>query len=184
MRCSDFLARFSEYYDQDPELEDRASFESHMESCRSCRRYSEVVARGGELLRGLPLPELRHDFFPRLQHRVFHLDQEEAIRRSTSGSAMTAGTAVAVAAILVVVAWYPAFLDDTVEVDLPAIVVEEPASPEGSRLSASPPSEPVLTRSSTFNEPSLWAQSNVLLYEHSSLGRRHRDPGVIHAGLP
>ncbi len=181
MDCSEFLSRFSEFYDQDPTLEDRSEFEDHLEGCPSCDRYLKVVEQGGKLLRELPVPRLRGDFFPRLQHRIFNLDQEEAVRRSTGGSSFTAGTAFAVAALLVLIVWYPDFRSEPPDVELPAIVVKEPP-PRAPVLSSSPRPAQSVGASGSFDERALWTQSHSLLYEHSPLGQRHRD--VFRAGLP
>ena len=134
------------------------------------------------MLRELPLPELRSDFVPRLQHRVYRIDEEAAIKRDTVGSGTTAGAAVAVAALLVIAAWYPAFQERLPEVELPAIVVEDRSVAPASTWSGGWQG-PTFVSSSPLREPSLWSESNALLYEHSTLGRRHRDPGVIQAGL-
>ena len=185
MQCSEFLDRFSDFYDGDPGLSEVEDFEAHLEACASCRRYRDVVARGGEILRSLPAPRARGGFLSRIQHRVFHLEEEEAIRRGTGGSGMTAGTALAVAAFLVVAAWYPSLESDPPAVELPAIVVADPPAESSFDLSS-----PALTPDSaldpsgpTFQEGGLWTHSNSLLYQHSSLGRRYRDRGVVQAGL-
>lgn len=96
MDCSEFLARYSDFRDQrlDPE---GGEFIWHLNVCPSCRRYDEVVVRGGHLVRGLNRIRVSRDFFPRLQHRIFHL--EENRRRGSIPGVVTplaAGVAVAV----------------------------------------------------------------------------------------
>lgn len=51
MDCSEFLSRFSEYYDDRIELPVRRRMDAHLDGCPSCRRYLEVVDRGVHTLR-------------------------------------------------------------------------------------------------------------------------------------
>jgi hypothetical protein len=66
------------------------------------------------------------DFFPRLQHRIYHLEDGPALtRRETAGSATTTTTALAIAMLIAAAAWSPALVRAP-EVALEPIVVTEP----------------------------------------------------------
>lgn len=130
MKCSDFLARFSEFYDGDPDLPDREAFRDHVENCPDCARYTNVVREGGEELRSLPQAKLRGDFRPRLQHRLYHLDDETRLPVGSTSSATPAAAVALVAVVVAVVAWYPALQPEDPSVDMPVIVVHEPPAEE------------------------------------------------------
>lgn len=139
MNCSDFLARFSEFYDGDPDLADREAYREHVEHCPRCAHYTKVVREGGRELRSLPEARLRGDFRPRLQHRIYHMEDEERLSPGSASSATPAAAVALVAVILAVVAWYPVLQQDEPAVDMPVIVVHEPPATEGT-LSSSPSS--------------------------------------------
>lgn len=172
MDCSEFIARFSDYYDRSGTVDETGAMEAHLESCGSCRRYHRVVTRGGQLLRSLPRPTVRPDFRPRLQHRIYHLE-DEAVLSPASGSGTTAVTAVAMAVLLTLAAWTPAVTLDRGEVGpLPDIadtfrrpLPERAAEP----ASLFPPASVATPR--PFRERGLWSatHSHSLLYEYSLL---------------
>ncbi len=179
MKCSDFLARFSEFYDGDPSCEDRKAFEEHRASCASCRRYEDVVRRGVEFLRELPAPAPRDDFRARLQHSIYQADERRRRRRAPLGSSVGMA-AVAAGAILFAVLWMPVLLDTEPVVEMPRIVVENPPEPVPTPTAASRlEPDPI----SPFEDSDLWRQSNALLYRHSPLFQRHREPGLVRTGL-
>lgn len=124
MDCTEFLTRHSDLADGVP-AGDRARFEEHLTRCPSCARYDRVVRQGIQLCRELPRIEPSGDFLPRLQHKIYHLEDELARRPAFTGS-----TVLAVVLILgfVTAAWLPALLHRH-EVVLPPIVVEAPARP-------------------------------------------------------
>ena len=177
MNCSEFIDRFSDYFDgvADPRL--REGVDDHLASCPSCRRYLEVLERGRELLRGFPAVEISGDFRPRLRHRIYHVEDEEALARG-SGSASTAATVLAMALLLTLAAWSPLMRQDP-EVELSPIVVSRPAArPIGLRLPgvsvASPARVWAFDGEGGFWD--LWEGSHRLLYEHSPLSERYRQP--------
>jgi hypothetical protein len=180
MTCSDFLAGFSDFYDGDPSKDQREAFEAHLAACRSCRRYRDVVERGVELLRSLPPQTPRHDFRPRLQHAIYHVDAERARRRSSSSLAGTgAMSLVAGVAILAGILWTPVLFEEGPAVELPPVVVNTPPA-------TSPTGAPAPLRSSaqpaSFLDANLWAQPNTLLFEHSTLQRK-REGSMVRTGL-
>lgn len=182
MTCSEFLARFSEFYDGDLSLESREAFEEHLAACRSCRRYLEVVERGVELLRSLPSPELREDFRPRLQHAIYHVDEERWRRRGPQTLSGTgAMTLVAAAAILAGILWTPVLFDDVPSVELPPVVAQPPERSSDPSVTLSSPDRHRGERGS-FLDSNLWSQPNALLFEYSPL-QRGREGGMVRTGL-
>ena len=131
MQCSDFLAGFSDFYDAPDGSPERAAAVAHMAECDACARYNDVVERGVELLRSIPNTEFGESFRPRLEHRLFHIADEEALDRGGSASGTTVATAVGMAMLLAAVAWAPSLRTSVPEVQLPPIVVSEPPSREG-----------------------------------------------------
>jgi len=178
MDCSEFISRFSDYYDSRSESGEAGPMEAHLESCVSCRRYHRVVTRGGQLLRALPRPSVGSDFRPRLQHRIYHVEDEAAL--STAGSSGTTGaTALAMAILLTLAAWTPSIRDSAPEVALPPLLVGAPgpsapsfASP--GTLFLRPTS--ILERSMPRSSPpqGLWMHSHSMLYQYSPLSEKYR----------
>lgn len=106
MTCREFLARYSEYLDERVGPLEAERWRSHAMLCRSCARYDQVLRDGLERVRELPDIEPSSDFLPRLQHRLYHLhdDDLESGNRASGGSA---AVALAVAAMLTLLAWSP-----------------------------------------------------------------------------
>ena len=92
MSCSEFLDRFSDYFDGVGDAGFMKKAEAHLAGCCSCKRYVEVVERGGELIRAAAPVNVSHDFYPRLRHRIFHVEDAEALSRGSVGSATNAVT--------------------------------------------------------------------------------------------
>jgi hypothetical protein len=107
MRCSEFIDRFSEYFDRVGDERFLEDAESHLASCPSCSRYLEVIERGRELIRSSPSVRVAGDFYPRLKHRLFHLDDKDSLSRGSAGSATTGVTILGMAVLLTLVAWAP-----------------------------------------------------------------------------
>ncbi|CAN5898324.1 hypothetical protein BH23GEM7_BH23GEM7_25710 [soil metagenome] len=126
--CSQFLDGYSEYRDGLLGDSTREAFLAHLAACQSCSRYDRVVSRGTELFRELPRLECSDDFMPRLQHRIFHLDDElKGFGRHTSGtSAMLTFT---IAALFALAAWLPALRSAPAVVRLPAVAARAPQPP-------------------------------------------------------
>ena len=79
MDCSNFVIRYTDYKDGSASAEVIGSMQEHLSVCESCRRYEAVVECGSSLLRSLPRPELREDFQPRLQHRLYNLQEKRFV---------------------------------------------------------------------------------------------------------
>lgn len=179
MECSEFLSRFSEFYDTPRQAKLRpgeARFqqqaEAHVARCENCAQYARAVADGTAVLQTLPRVQLSESFRSTLEHRLFHLEDENAFVRAVGASAVPAMTAVGMAVVLAVVAWSPAFVGTTVEVELAPIFVSAPPSPEPARVvdirGFTPPKPaPVLTKG-------LWADPNALLFEYSAMRERYQ----------
>lgn len=136
MECDEFISGYSSYRDGLLDTGREERFRDHLATCDSCSRYDRVVRRGTEVLRDLPRPEPSPDFLARLRHRLYHVRDDIPLNAARDG-----GTAVvALAAVgLLAFAWLPFATQVSVEVELPAVAVEEPARP-GPEVDAS--SEP------------------------------------------
>ena len=177
MECSEFLSRFSDFYDAPPESPLRRQAEVHVEQCEKCARYGRAVASGAALLKTLPRVELSESFRPTLEHRLFHLEDENTFARAAGASAVPMLTAVGLAVVIAIVAWAPKFTRATVQVDLAPIVVSSPLSGQpafvvGTGVFA--PQEPVLDL-----QKGLWSDPNALLFEYSPMRERYRTEGLL-----
>ena len=169
MTCQSFLQGFSEYRDGVADPAFRRAAEDHLRSCPDCRRYREVVERGLEVLRDTCGPQLLADFEARLRHRLFHVDEEEALHRHVT-SAATGFSVLGVALLLSAVAWSPVLWPAEPEVELSPIVVSRAPNPLGLRpawLAAPPPSG----AARFAGDAELWDDAHTLLFQHSSLSQ-------------
>ena len=171
MDCSEFLSRFSEFYDAPQEAPVRKEAEAHLAACGKCARYQEVVTRSVALLHVMPRPELAESFRPRLQHRLFHLNEGGSAARPGKASAIPAATVLGMAILLTAVAWSPMIGGGVPEVDLPAIIVSGPPMLEP----LVGPDVPGLTPVSSGLFPGgLWSDMEDLLFEYSPMSERNR----------
>ena len=116
------------------------------------------------------------DFRPRLDHRIYHLEDGASIARENLGTGATAVSVMAVAILLAFAAWTPTIRLATPAVELPPLVVVQPSassftwnlrSPTFSRgLSLLPP---------TDFEDGFWGDPHLALFEYSSLSDRRRN---------
>jgi hypothetical protein len=104
--CADFLDGYTDY--RDGRLDDGtlASFRQHLTECASCARYDRVVQRGTRLFCELPELTPSDDFQARLQHRIYHLEDERR-RFGASASGVPTGYVLSIAALLMIAAWAP-----------------------------------------------------------------------------
>ncbi len=182
MNCSEFIHRFSEFYDAPLGAAIRLEAEAHLEECENCARYRDVVSRGVILLQSLPAVELPESFRPRLQHRLFHLADPHAVAGGASGSAVPFVTALGMALLLTVIAWSPTIGDSLPEVELPPIVVSAPPE-RGHLFPTDALGFPPLGSPLDFRG-GLWSDPNSLLYEYSPMSERYRTNSVLRrAGL-
>lgn len=128
MECREFLEGYSSYLDGLVGEDDLRSFRAHIESCESCARYDRVVQRGLKVFRNLPRLDPSPDFLPRLRHRIYHVQDDIPLSSVRHGGN---AALLAVAAVgLLALAWLPFASQVPVEVQLPEVAVERPASPE------------------------------------------------------
>jgi hypothetical protein len=107
MDCDTFLDGHSDFRDGLLTLPDRVAFEAHLRECDHCARYDRVVDKGVRVLRARPELEVSDDFMDRLQHRLYHVDDEMAAARRRRGpvsrgavAALAAAASVAAVALL------------------------------------------------------------------------------------
>lgn len=170
MNCSQVVSNFTDYLDGLASDEDSAAIERHLEGCPKCVRYRDVLESGSELLRTLPEPELREDFVPRLQHRLFDIENDRVVR-VTAESGAPAMTVAAIAVLLAVIAWSPVLFTGSPVVQLEPIVVDRAPTRTAVRpVSVTPPG--TFSTASQRNLPQgLWA--NTLLYDYTPLSQRY-----------
>ena len=181
MTCTEFVDSFSEYHDGTASGAQLREAEDHLAACPRCRRYRNVVAQGAALLRSLPAPDVREDFVPRLQHRLYHVDEEAALHRHTS-SGTTALAVFGVALLLTALAWSPTFRHGAPVVELAPIVVSRPPTSRVRPVTFSALStrRPV----AAVRNAGLWDDAHTLLFEYSRLARRYgHGSAVRQAGL-
>lgn len=171
MTCSEYVERFSEIYDGAASPQVARQADDHLASCPACRRYRRVFERGTQLLRSLPAPDVREDFVPRLQHRIYHVDQDEVLRRHTNSGA-TAFAVLGMAVLLVTVAWAPMLRPSAPVVELAPIVVNRPPAAVRARSVASFSAFAARPAGRTA-EAGLWGDARTLLFEYSRLARRY-----------
>lgn len=112
MDCDTFLDGHSDFRDGLLTLPDRVAFEAHLRACADCARYDHVVDRGVRVLRDLPELEVADDFMDRLQHRLYHVEDEmAAARRRRSPVSRGAAASLAAAAGVAALALAPRLYD-------------------------------------------------------------------------
>ena len=127
--CTEFLRDFSDYRDGMMSPAERAIVESHLAGCPSCARYARVVEQGVEKLKAAGGIQPSEDFLPRLQHRLYAIEDGYATPLYRTSSATSAGFVVAIAALISAAAWLPLARPRAAVVELPAVVA---ATPQGS----------------------------------------------------
>lgn len=180
MRCEHFIESYSEYRDGLLPDEERAGYERHLAECARCRRYDYAVARGVVVYSELDEPTASPDFMPRLQHRIYHM---EDATRLTTRRAIGSAALVAVAGVgFLAVTWLPFATRMSVEVQLQPVAVEAPGAELAERESPLFDSGPYLSRTGTFlvpfsptldESPDLFPTTSLLIGE-----RRYDEGGV------
>jgi hypothetical protein len=129
MDCDTFLDGHSDFRDGLLTLPDRVAFEAHLRECDHCARYDRVVDRGVRVLRDRPALEVSDDFMDRLQHRLYHVDDEmAAARRRRSPVSRGAVAALAAAASIAAVALVPRLYPGGTVTMLQPVAATAPAS--------------------------------------------------------
>lgn len=142
MDCDTFLDGHSDYRDGLLMLPDRVVFEAHLRECASCARYDRVVAGGVQVLRARPELEVADDFMDRLQHRLYHVDDELAAARRrrgpvSRGAAAALAAAASIAAVALVPQLFPG-ASRTVTMLQPVAATAPAASPYRVATTAAP----------------------------------------------
>jgi len=141
MDCGTFLDGYSDFRDELLTLPDRVAFEAHLRDCASCARYDRVVAGGVKVLHDLPEIEVAPDFMDRLQHRLWHEQDDMAAararhaRRSSRRVATAAAAAAASVAAVALVPGVYARLSPTVTM-LPSAAASAPRAAAPYRLAS------------------------------------------------
>jgi hypothetical protein len=129
VNCSDFLQDYSSYRDGLGDDRRMGEFQAHLRACDSCARYDRVIGGGVELVRDLEPVEASSDFMDRLQHRIYHVDEEMRVaRRASSGASMM--VTIAIAALIGATAWAPTIRSEVPVIDLPPVVASAPVRVE------------------------------------------------------
>ncbi|MWK27889.1 zf-HC2 domain-containing protein, partial [Escherichia coli] len=90
----------SEYRDGLLPDAEHGAFAAHLDACASCARYGRVVGKGVRMLRDEPELEVSEDFMARLQHRIYHVDEEKRSSAGRRARGVAAGGTLAAAAAL------------------------------------------------------------------------------------
>jgi hypothetical protein len=125
MDCREFLDNYSDYLDRRLESRPLSEYRDHLRNCPSCGRYDRTVQKGLRVVRDLTPPAPAPDFKPRLQHRIFHV-QDEISRSSGWRAGLTTGIAAALAGVLLMSS-FSALKGRQDVLQLPPVVVEAPA---------------------------------------------------------
>lgn len=175
VECSQFLDDYSAFRDGLLAREVERSYREHLAACPSCARYDRVIEQGARLFRDLPPVEPSQDFVPRLQHRLFHLE-EEMRRPGRLGSGTPVAFTLALAAVIGASAWAPAMRPRPAEFHLPPVLAHAPHRIEGVRVLFQP--APMLAPL-PGDAPVGSAASNLLFYRYSPLGSYVAQPASL-----
>ncbi|MEX2584149.1 MAG: zf-HC2 domain-containing protein [Gemmatimonadota bacterium] len=165
--CSDFLRDYSDYRDGVTDPAHVTAMKAHLAGCLSCARYDRVVSQGVSELKSAPRIAPSEDFLPRLQHRLYHLQDESAwwSRPDTSGTPV--GLALVLVFLIGVAAWIPTLDSETPVVHLSPVLATAPAPhADLHTLFRSGPLLP--TRYSAG--PAYAPPANTVLFRHTRLG--------------
>jgi len=124
MKCEHFLESYSDYVDGLLEESAATACEEHADQCLSCSRYSRVMQEGVGLFRDLPAAHPASDFNPRLQHRLYHVEDNIpwAVAHPGGSAAVLAVAAVGMLSLF----WLPFATRIPVEVEFAPVAVEAP----------------------------------------------------------
>lgn len=178
--CARFLDEYSEFRDGLLGPDEHRRFEAHLAACSSCARYDRVVDGGTAIFRDLPEIEPSDDFAARLQHRLFHVEEEmRAPGRTASGVPTSA--VLSIAAALALAAWIPALRPAPRAYVLPPAAATAPRTDFPALLVAGP----LLAHTSVLHpdlEPAaLEDRDNHLLFRYYPVGVPISNPVAFNA---
>jgi len=124
--CSEFLRDYSDFRDRLMEAGRVGAMEAHLAGCPSCARYDRVVSEGVEELLGAGEVEPSYDFLPRLQHRLYNVEEEAArwSRRDNSGTSV--GFVALLGLLIAAAAWLPLMRSPVALMELPPVAAAAP----------------------------------------------------------
>ncbi len=124
MLCDRFLQDYTDFCDGLLDPERAAEFRDHLRGCPGCARYDRVLSRGLDLLRAIPTEEPTDDFLPRLQHRLYNVDEgvSPPVHRLAGGAALVGVAAVGILALF----WLPFAATVPLELDLEPVAAHAP----------------------------------------------------------
>ncbi|CAN5360905.1 hypothetical protein BH23GEM4_BH23GEM4_24290 [soil metagenome] len=122
--CHEFISTYSDYRDGLVGAGLARSLARHRNECPSCARYDRVIRRGVEVARNIDGPSPSREFLPRLQHRIYHL--EDDFRPDPFGSGVSVALLLMISVVFGVSAWLPAVRAASEPARLPAITALAP----------------------------------------------------------
>lgn len=164
--CPQFLDEYSEFRDGLLSGDRMASFRAHRDACDSCARYDRVIEQGIRVFRDLPEVQPSTDFVPRLQHRLFHADEEMRLPpRHASGTSLA--FLLVIVSVIGVSAWMPAVRAKPALVRLPPVMAHAPHPDEAVQVLFQP--GPLLGPPA-FPQGQSVPASNLLFFRYSPVG--------------
>lgn len=124
--CADFRLEYSDYRDGLMSPTRSAEVEAHLATCASCGRYDRAVGTGVAELRTLPTLSASSDFLPRLQHRLYHLEEERSLWSRPTLSGTSTGFVVMLVLLIGAAAWAPLLRGKPPVVELAPVVAHAP----------------------------------------------------------
>lgn len=123
--CDRFIRQYSDYRDGILSAEQESEFREHVTECPCCARYDRVLRTGTELLASLPTEHPDDDFMPRLQHKLYNVD--EGLIADSSNRFAGAAALVGVASVgLLALFWLPFAAIVPVEMQLDPVAAHAP----------------------------------------------------------
>ena len=123
--CDRFVKEYSDFRDGALSVEQEVEFREHVGACPCCARYDRVLRAGSELLSGLPSEQPTDDFMPRLQHRLYNVDEgltDMPAHRFAGGAALVGMAAVGLLSLF----WLPFAAIVPVEMQLDPVAAYVP----------------------------------------------------------
>jgi len=183
MDCNEYLARFSEFYDDRADAGACREMETHRAGCPKCCAYFKTLESGTEILRALTPLEIPVDFRPRLDHRIYHLEDGASIARESLGTGATSVSVLAIAILVALSAWSPVMRVSAPAPELPPVVVVDPPPPTFTPGLTSPTfSRNLSLFSDTEFQDAVWGSSHEVLFEYSPISDRRRNQAATRLG--